>query len=309
VALQDKADQNIFCIVDLHAITVPQNPKQLQENILKMAALYIACGTDPEKSTIFVQSSRPEHTELAWILNCHTSMGELQRMTQFKEKSEGQKNYSAGLFNYPTLMAADILLYHATHIPVGEDQKQHIELTRDLAERINNKYACPDKGGSQVFTVPEPIIKKETARIMGLDDPSKKMSKSASSSSNYIAMTDDEETIKDKIKRAVTDSGSEIKASPDKPAITNLLNIFSAFSGKSTEALEKEFEGKGYGEFKDALAQTIIKHLTPIQEKYNNLIEDREKLEKILSSGSDRLKDEARKTILEVKSKVGLGTK
>jgi tryptophanyl-tRNA synthetase len=302
VELQNESDKAIFCIVDLHAVTVPQDPKKLSENILKMGALYIACGIDIEKSTIFVQSSRPEHTELAWILNCHTSMGELQRMTQFKEKSEGQKNYSAGLFNYPTLMAADILLYHATHVPVGEDQKQHIELTRDLAERINKKYG-------QVFTVPEPIIKKQTARIMALDDPSKKMSKSAPSSSNYIAMTDDEETIKDKIKRAVTDSGSEIKAGPDKPAITNLLNIFAAFSDKSIENLEKEFEDRGYGEFKEALAQTIIDHLSPIQKKYNELIEDQEKLKKILTSGADSLKDEAQKNVSKIKLRIGLGIK
>lgn len=302
VELQNEADEAIFCIVDLHAITVPQDPKKLSENILKMAALYIACGIDTDRSTIFVQSSRPEHTELAWILNCHTSMGELQRMTQFKEKSEGQKNYSAGLFNYPTLMAADILLYHATHVPVGEDQKQHIELTRDLAERINKKHG-------QVFTVPEPIIKKQTARIMALDDPSKKMSKSAPSSFNYIAMTDDKETIKDKIKRSITDSGSEIKAGPDKPAITNLLNIFAAFSDKSIENLEKEFEGKGYGEFKEALAQAIIDHLSPIQKKYNELMGDQEKLKKILTSGADGLKDEAQKNISEIKLRIGLGIK
>ncbi len=199
-------------------------------------------------------------------------------------------------------MAADILLYHATHVPVGEDQKQHIELTRDLAERINKKYG-------QVFTVPEPIIKKQTARIMALDDPSKKMSKSAPSSSNYIAMTDDEETIKDKIKRAVTDSGSEIKAGPDKPAITNLLNIFAAFSDKSIENLEKEFEDRGYGEFKEALAQTIIDHLSPIQKKYNELIEDQEKLKKILTSGADSLKDEAQKNVSKIKLRIGLGIK
>lgn len=300
VALQEEADQNIYCIVDLHAITVPQKPEELKENTLKMAALYIACGVNPDKSTILVQSSRPEHSELAWILNCHTTMGELQRMTQFKEKSEKQKNYSVGLFDYPALMAADILLYQTTHVPVGEDQKQHIELTRNLAQRINSKYG-------EVFTIPEPIIKKETARIMGLDDPTKKMSKSASSALNYIALTDDADSIKDKIKRAVTDSGSEIKASADKPAIANLLNIFSAFSDRSIAEIEKEFENKGYGEFKESLAETIIAAFAPIQAKYNELMADRKKLTDTLDKGSQKVAPIAQKTLSEVKNKVGLG--
>lgn len=297
-------DESIFCIVDLHAITTPNpsadGPKQLQKNILKMAALYIACGVDPEKSTIFVQSSRPEHAELAWILNCHASMGELQRMTQFKEKSEKQKNYSVGLFDYPALMAADILLYQTTHVPVGEDQIQHIELTRDLAKRINSKYG-------EVFTIPEPVINKTTSRIMGLDDPSKKMSKSAPSVFNYIALTDDEKTIREKVKRAVTDSGNEIKASNDKPAITNLLNIFSAFSGKTVAELEQEFDGKGYGEFKEALAGSIITYLAPIQKKYHELLNDPDNLKNILEKGSQKIAPIAQKTLQEVKEKIGLG--
>lgn len=302
VELQNKADETIFCIVDLHAITVSQDPKQLQDNILKMAALYIACGIDTKESTIFVQSSRPEHTELAWILNCHATMGELQRMTQFKEKSEGQSNYSAGLFNYPTLMAADILIYNATHVPVGEDQKQHIELTRDLAEKINKKYG-------QIFTVPEPIIKKQTARIMALDDPSKKMSKSAPSAYSYISLTDDTDAIREKIKRAMTDSGDEIRADKDKPAITNLLTIFSGFSDRPIEDIEKEYKNKKYSEFKSDLAELLIEKITPIREKYEKLLENPDKLKAILESGSEDLKNEAQATLSKVKSKIGLGIK
>ncbi|MFH1910382.1 MAG: tryptophan--tRNA ligase [bacterium] len=305
----------LFCIVDLHAITVPQEPKELKEKILEVAALYIASGIDPQKSTIFIQSDRPEHSELAWILNCFTSMGELNRMTQFKEKTEGKNNYSVGLFDYPALMAADILLYQTTHVPVGEDQKQHIEITRDLAQRINNKYACPDSGGSDVFTVPEPMIKKETARIMGLDDPTKKMSKSASSPMNYIAMTDDDETIRAKIKKAVTDSGSEIKAGEDKPAITNLLNIFAGVSGKSVSEIEQEFKGpegaplggKTYGEFKEALAEAVIAELSPVREKFEEIIKDKENLRKILKAGAEKVAPEAQATLSNVKEKIGLG--
>ncbi len=300
VEMQDKADQLIFCIVDLHAITIPQDPKKLKESITSTAALYIACGIDPEKSIIFVQSSRPEHSELAWILNCHATMGELQRMTQFKEKIEARENYSVGLFDYPALMAADILLYQTTHVPVGEDQKQHIELTRDIAERINKKYG-------EIFTVPEPIIRKETARIMALDDPTKKMSKSAQSKYNYITLIDSNDEIREKIKKAVTDSGDKIVSGPEKPAITNLLNIYSGFSGKTVEELEHEFENKGYGEFKVALAEVLIEKLTPIREKYEKLMKDPEELKRILSEGNQKLAPQATKSIQEIKNKIGLG--
>ena len=302
VELQNSSDNEcIFCVVDLHAITVPQEPKILKEKILEVAALYLACGIDPAKSTIFVQSDRPEHSELAWILNCFTSMGELNRMTQFKEKSANPPGGAlVGLFDYPVLMAADILLYQTTHVPVGEDQKQHIEITRDLAQRINNKFG-------QVFTVPEPMIKKETARIMGLDDPRQKMSKSAASSANYIALTDEPETIRDKIKKAVTDSGTEIKAGPDKPAISNLLTIFSGVTGKSVTELEQEFEGKNYSEFKDALAEAVIAELAPIQKKFKELMADKPALRKILDEGAASLAPAAQKTLKEVKEKIGLG--
>jgi len=301
VELQKEDTECIYCVVDLHAITVPQEPEALKKNILSVAAIYLACGVDPEKSTIFVQSHRPEVTELSWILNCHTYMGELERMTQFKEKAgEKRASVSAGLFDYPVLMAADILLYQTTDVPVGEDQKQHVEITRDIAERVNNKY-------DQVFTVPNPFIKKETARIMGLDDPTKKMAKSAPTPLNYIALTDEPDVIRDKIKRAVTDSGSEVKAASDKPAISNLLTIFSGVSGKPIEALEKEFEGKNYSEFKGALAEAIVEFLTPIQKKYNELMAEPEKLREILDAGAKKLESDAKKTLTEVKSKVGLG--
>lgn len=353
----------IFCIVDLHAITVPQDPARLKEKILEVAALYIASGIDPDKSTIFVQSDRPEHSELAWILNCHTYMGELNRMTQYKDKSktfdvvikdESNRTYmivssesddeifenykrilktvedplvltkeeviaqvnqqapdrgkplSVGLFDYPALMAADILLYQTNQVPVGEDQKQHIEITRDLAQRLNNKYG-------EIFTIPKPLIKKETARIMALDDPSKKMSKSSSSPSSYIAITDDDETIRNKIKKAVTDSGCEIKADPStslgagKPAITNLLNIFSGVTGREVAEIEKEFEGKTYGEFKEALAEAIIAELKPVREKYQEIIADKDKLKQILKAGAEKVAPEAQATLKKTKEAVGLG--
>lgn len=301
VDLQDKAEETIFCIVDLHAITVPQDPKDLKRRILELAALYIACGIDPEKSPIFIQSSRPEHSELAWILNCFTSMGELKRMTQFKDKSgENQDRVTAGLFDYPVLMAADILLYNTNDVPVGEDQVQHIEITRDIVERFNNRFG-------ETFVIPRANINKETTRIMGLDDPTKKMSKSASSEYNFIAMSDDGETIRNKIKRAVTDSGSQVKAADDKPAIKNLLNIFSGVTGKSISELEQEFEGKNYGEFKNALSDTLIAHLEPIQKKYHELLSDPDELRNILVRGSGRVAPIAQKTLREVKQKIGLG--
>jgi len=290
----------VFCIVDLHAITVPQDPEKLKKNILSVAAMYLACGLDPEKSTIFVQSAHPEHSELAWILNCYTYMGELSRMTQFKEKAAKQsEGVNVGLFSYPVLMAADILLYQTTDVPVGEDQKQHVELTRNLAERFNKKYP-------QTFIVPNVQINRQNARIMGLDDPTQKMSKSASSPANYIALTDDAETIREKIKKAVTDSGSEIKAEASKPAISNLLNIFSGISGKSVPELEQEFAGKSYADFKGALAEAIISFLQPIQKKYHVLMDQPDRLRSILDEGAKKVKPVAQKTLSDVKSKIGL---
>lgn len=302
VDLQNDAEESIFCIVDLHAITVPQDPDELRKNILSIAAIYLAAGINPDKSSIFVQSTVPEHSELAWLLNCNSYMGELNRMTQYKDKTDNisQQSVSVGLFDYPVLMASDILLYQTTHVPVGEDQKQHVELTRDIASRFNNKYG-------NTFVIPDVIVKKTSARIMSLDNPSKKMAKSAESSSGYIAMTDDAETIRQKIKRAVTDSGADIKAGPDKPAITNLLNIFTEVTGKSIESLENEFAGKGYGEFKEALAEAIVGYLKPIQDKYYELMQSEEKLISILEEGRKKVSPIAQKTLKEVKEKIGLG--
>jgi len=302
VKLQEDVDEAIFCVVDLHAITVPQDPLKLKKNILSTAAWYLAAGIDPKKSIVFVQSERPEHSELAWILNTIAKMGELSRMTQFKDKSSSiqAESVSVGLFDYPVLMAADILLYNASIVPVGEDQKQHVELSRDLAIRFNNRYG-------QTFAVPEPIIKKESARIMGLDDPTKKMSKSASSPYNYIAMTDDEETVKNKIRKAVTDSGNEIVASQDKPAITNLLNILAEVSGKSISQLQVELRDKSYGDLKELVASEITKYLKPIQAKYNSLMADESSLKKILENGASRAGALADQMLTEVKNKIGLG--
>lgn len=326
--LQKEADEAIFCIVDLHAITVPQDPLELRKNILSLAAIYIAAGVDPNKSIIFVQSSRPEHAELAWVLNTIPTMGMLARMTQFKEKSKKIKEEEfskfgvkleeindgedsswitaprytpLGLFTYPVLMAADILLYQTTDVPVGEDQKQHVEFTQSIAKRFNNVF------NSEVFTIPKPIIQKSSARIMGLDDPTKKMSKSASSPLNYISLLDDPETIRTKIRKAVTDSGSEIAAKPEKPAVTNLLNIFSEVSGKSVSDLEKEFQGKNYGQFKQALAEATITFLEPLQSKYQELIGNEKALIEILNNGSKKLESIAKSTLENVYKAVGVG--
>ena len=300
IELQNKVDESIFCVVDLHAITVDRDP-MLAENILSVAAWYLACGVDLSKSKIFIQSTRPEHAELAWILNCFATVGELGRMTQYKEKSEGKRDsVSAGLFDYPVLMAADILLYQTTDVPVGEDQKQHVELARDLAIRFNNKY-------QGVFTVPEPIIRVDVERVRALDNPSKKMAKSAGSEYNYIALDDTPDVIRKKISRAVTDSGSEIVIREDKPAMTNLLNIFSGVSGRDIRSLEADFKGRGYGEFKKALAEEIILFLEPKQKKYREIIADKAKLRTILRDGSEAVAPIAQKTLDEVKKKIGLG--
>ena len=300
VELQNKVDESIFCIVDLHAITANRDSK-LSENILSVAAWYLACGVNLEKSKIFVQSTRPEHSELAWILNCFATMGELGRMTQYKEKSEGKREtVSVGLFDYPVLMAADILLYQTTDVPVGDDQKQHVELARDLAIRFNGIYG-------NVFTIPEPIIRQDVQRIKGLDNPEKKTSKSAGSEYNYISLADSPETIRKKVSRAVTDSGSEIIVRDDKPTMTNLLNIFSGVSGRDIKSLEADFKGKGYRDFKKALAEEIILFLEPNQLKYKEIMADKEKLRKILRDGAKAVEPLAEKTLAEVKKKIGLG--
>jgi tryptophanyl-tRNA synthetase len=353
VSLQNKYD-SIFCIVDLHAITVPQDPEELKKKTIEVAKAYLASGIDPKKSSIFIQSHISEHTELAWILNTLTMDGDLVKMTQFKvktgfdeqafeiamrDKANGKitdmlekkgvnmendfKNLlnaiykitldtsvdvyikhvkkpfnktRSSLFDYPVLMAADIILYDAELVPVGEDQFQHVELTRTLANRFNKRFG-------ETFKIPDHYKTDEGMRIMGLDNPSGKMSKSAASEYNYIALTDDSETIKKKIKKAVTDSGSEIKYEDSKPALHNLINIYSSFSGKSPKEIEKKYEGKGYADFKDGLAEVIIEGLKPIQEKMKSLTD--EEVLKILKEGAEKVKPLAEKKMKEVKEKVG----
>jgi tryptophanyl-tRNA synthetase len=302
VRLQDEADETIYCVVDLHAITVPQDPEQLHKRIREVAMIYLACGIDPQQSLLFVQSSVSAHAELGWILNCFASTGELSRMTQYKDKSrKGEIDVSAGLFDYPVLMAADILLYDTTHVPVGEDQKQHVELARDLAQRVNRRF------GKEIFVVPQPELPKQGKRIMSLDNPAKKMEKSSTSENSYILLLDDPEVIRGKIKRAVTDSGSQIKSGSDKPALTNLLTIFSECTSRSVEQIESEFSGKGYGEFKAGLAEAVIQKLTPIQQKYRELEKNSGELEAILTQGAERARAIAEKKLSEVNAIVGLG--
>lgn len=299
--LQDEYD-NIFCIVDLHTITVRQDPKLLKERITEFAKNYIACGIDPKRSVIFIQSDRPEHAELAWILSCYTYFGELSRMTQFKEKSEKhKKNVTAGLFNYPTLMAADILLYDTDLVPVGEDQKQHIELTRDIAERINNIYG-------RTFVVPEGFIPKQGARVMGLLNPASKMDKSDQNKQNIITLRDEPVIIRKKIQKAVTDSGSEIVYDKEKkPALANLLTIYSAFADEKIEDIVKKYQGKGYADFKKELAEVIIYGLAPIQDRLRELDEDPKYIAEILARGSGKIAPIAAATLARVKEKIGLG--
>jgi tryptophanyl-tRNA synthetase len=306
VKLQDEFE-SIFCVVDMHAITVPQNPEELRRRTIEVAKIYLASGISAQggsatggdpKSTIFIQSHIPEHAELCWILNTISKTGELSRMTQFKDKSDksNESNVSVGLFDYPVLMAADILLYDTEVVPVGEDQLQHIEIARTLAKRFNQKFG-------ETFVVPEPYITKETMRIMALDDPSKKMSKSAASEYNYISLTDAPEYAIKKIQRAVTDSGSEIKYNQDKPALQNLINIYSAFSGKSAKEIEDLYQGKGYKDFKEGLAEIVVNFLKPFQEKYNSLTD--EEVLKILKEGAEKVRPIARKKLEEVKNKIG----
>jgi tryptophanyl-tRNA synthetase len=291
-----------FCIVDQHAITVPQDRLELRKNIRSLAALYLAVGIDPNKATLFIQSEVPAHAQAGWMLQCIAYIGELERMTQFKDKSAGKEAVSAGLLTYPPLMAADILLYNTDIVPVGEDQKQHIELTRDLAERFNKRYG-------EIFTLPEARIPKVGARIMSLTDPTKKMSKSDPNKKAFITLLDDAKTIEKKIKSAVTDSDGIIKHDKEnKPGITNLLNIYSILANKTIDELEKEYEGKGYGEFKADLAQVIIDTLTPIQERYYNLMES-DLLDEVLDEGAEKANKVANKMLKKMENAMGLGRK
>ncbi|KPU27738.1 tryptophanyl-tRNA synthetase [Caloranaerobacter sp. TR13] len=298
VMLQDEYDC-YYCIVDLHAITVPQVPKDLRRNTLEILAQYIASGIDPEKNTIFIQSHVSEHAELAWVFNCLTYMGELNRMTQFKEKSrKNEANLNAGLFTYPVLMAADILLYQADLVPVGEDQKQHLELARDIAKRFNNRY-------SETFKIPEVYISKVGARIMSLQDPTSKMSKSDDNENGYILLKDSPDVIRRKIKRAVTDSLNRVKYCDEQPGIKNLITIYSKLSGDSIEEIEKRYEGQGYAKFKADLAEVVVEGLRPLREKFEDLMKNKDYLEKVYIEGANKAQRVARKTISKVYRKVG----
>lgn len=299
VALQDEY-RCFYAVADLHAITVKQEPSALRRNTLELLALFIACGVDPDKCVLFVQSHVSAHCELTWALNTITYPGELSRMTQFKDKSARHaENVNMGLMDYPVLMAADILLYQSALVPVGADQKQHLELSRDLALRFNNRYGL-------TFTVPEPYILKENgAKIMSLADPMKKMSKSDDNVNAFVTMTDDKDTIVRKFKRAVTDSDSEIRFAEEKPGISNLLTIYSVFSGKSVKESEAEFSGKGYGDFKLAVGETVADALAPIQKKRAELLADKAYLESVMKSGAGSAFKAARKTLSKVYRKIG----
>lgn len=291
-----------FCVVDLHAITVPQDPKALRENNMRAAATYLACGLDPKRSKIFIQSEVAEHTELAWILSTVVKISELERMTQFKDKAKKRgENVGTGLFTYPVLMAADILLYDTTDVPVGDDQIQHVELTRTIARQFNKQFG-------ETFVIPKSLVQEVGARIMGLDDPTGKMSKSAKSAANYIALTDSDDTIVKKIKKAVTDSDGKFAYDPTaRPAISNLMTIFHHATGITVKEIQEKYEGQGYGVFKQDLAEGIISMIAPIRSKIESLMQQPDHLNKILDEGRDAAKELAQAKMKIVREKVGLG--
>ena len=298
VALQDEYDC-IFALADLHTITVRQEPAKFRKNILEAYALLLACGIDPEKSPFFMQSHVTAHAELGWILDCYTQFGELSRMTQFKDKSQKHAdNVNAGLFTYPSLMAADILLYQADLVPVGVDQKQHLELCRNIAERFNGLY-------SPTFTVPDPYIPKTGAKIMSLQDPSKKMSKSDENVNGCVYVLDTPDVIMRKFRRAVTDSDACVRYEEGKDGVNNLMGIYSCVTGKSYEEIEAEFEGKGYGDFKTAVGEAVIEHIKPIQEKFRQYMDDKAYLSKCYTEGAEKAERIARRTLSKVMRKIG----
>ncbi|HEY1076940.1 MAG TPA: tryptophan--tRNA ligase [Fontimonas sp.] len=289
-----------YMLVDLHAITVRQDPAVLRERCYEFLALYIACGLDPAKNVLFVQSHVPAHARLSWILNCYTQMGELSRMTQFKDKSaKNADNINAGLFGYPVLMAADILLYQAAQVPVGDDQKQHLELTRDIAIRFNNLYG-------EVFKVPEPMIPPVGARIMGLQEPTKKMSKSDDAATNALYLLDEPDVIVRKIKRAVTDLGNEVRFDiAEKPGVSNLLSILSATTGETVQALADRYNGQGYGKFKQAVADAVLATLEPMQARYRDVRADTQGLQRVLRAGAEAASARADATLKRVHDVLG----
>ena len=289
----------IFAVADLHAITVRQEPAKFRSQIYSTYAVLLALGIDPEKNIVFIQSHVPEHTQLSWLLSCYTQFGEMSRMTQFKDKSlKHPDNVNVGLFSYPVLMAADILLYQSDLVPVGADQKQHLEIARDIAVRFNNIYG-------DVFTVPDGYIPKSAARIRSLQDPSKKMSKSDDNVNAWIAILDDRDAVIRKFKRAVTDSESVVRMSEDKLGISNLISIYSAVTGKTAEEVEREFEGKGYGDFKLAVGETVADALAPIKQRHDEIIKDKKELERLYRNGAERAEYIARRTYLKAMKKIG----
>jgi tryptophanyl-tRNA synthetase len=302
VASQDDHDA-FYCVVDLHAMTMPWNPRELEPRVRETAAVLLACGIDPARSVLFRQSHVPQHAELAWILTCVARMGELRRMIQFKERSRGnEQSVGVGLFTYPVLQAADVLLYRAHGVPVGEDQRQHIELMRDLADRFNASFG-------RTFVVPEPWIPQSGARVMALDDPTQKMSKSADRPSSAILLVDSPDEIAKKIRSAVTDSGRDVVAGSDKPALTNLLTIFSLVDGATVPELERRFAGAGYARFKQALSDTLIERLAPIRQRVGELIENPDEVGRVLAEGAARAAEVAENTMTEVWVKTGLGAR
>ncbi|MBL4936177.1 tryptophan--tRNA ligase [Clostridium sp. YIM B02515] len=298
VKLQEEYDC-YFCVVDLHAITVRQEPKDLRARTLEVMSIYIAAGIVPEKNTIFIQSHVPAHSEAAWLLNCYTYMGELSRMTQFKDKSQRYgDSVSAGLLDYPVLMAADILLYQTDLVPVGVDQKQHLELARDIAQRFNNTY-------SETFVIPEGYIAQNGAKIMSLQDPTKKMSKSDDNPNSYILIMDPPEVIRKKVSRAVTDSIGVVKYSDEQPGVKNLMTILSTITGQTTEQIEEKYEGQGYAQFKKDVAEAIVAELEPIQKKVKELVADKAYLESIYKAGAEKANYVANKTLRKMQKKIG----
>lgn len=297
---QQERHDSYFCIVDLHAMTQPWDPTELRERVIATGALLIACGIDPDKATLFVQSHVPAHAELSWILSCVARMGELRRMVQFKEKSKGEtESVGVGLFTYPVLQAADVLLYQAHGVPVGEDQRQHVELMRDLAQRFNGTFG-------ETFVLPEAWIPPAGARIMALDDPTQKMSKSAARPNSSILLVDPPEAITKKIRSAVTDSGREVIAGPDKPALTNLLTIFSLVTGATVAEVEERFRGRGYGDMKAGLADAVVERLRPVRERYQQLMDEPAEIDRLLAIGAERAAEVAAATMAAVRAATGL---
>ncbi|MGH8899615.1 MAG: tryptophan--tRNA ligase [Egibacteraceae bacterium] len=295
---REQEPEHFFCVVDLHAITLPHDPEALRGQTVDIACWLLAAGLDPDVCTLFVQSQVPEHTQLSWILECTATMGEASRMTQFKDKSQGRDSVSVGLFTYPLLMAADILLYQAEEVPIGADQRQHVELTRDLAQRFNHRYG-------ETFTVPKPTFPKVGARIMDLQQVGKKMSKSAESMQGVLLLGDDEATTRRKVLRAVTDSGSEVRTAPDKPGITNLLDIMAAVTGSEVAAVEHAYQGKGYGDFKNDVAGAVNDYLRPVRQRHAELVADPAAVHDVLLKGAGKAREVAAHTVEVAYERVG----